>query len=186
MGRPKSKNVKRDSTTGRSRGPKPDDVISVAFNNRIRMCGPSAIVTDIRTGAQWAHAKSGYSLGVLNLWGQVSDEQHDAGIKYANMVYRYCALRGLPLTTPKSPALMLVSAGQACRDEPDDNQVLRVRRQHSDARAALLMAGMAIGQGSRVNGVTFAVCIEDIPAESLNEVDIGNLRVGLNALGRVL
>jgi hypothetical protein len=186
MGRPKLKGVKRDKATGRSRGLSPDEVTAVAFNARIRRVGPSAIVTDIRTGGKWANAKSGYSLGILNLWGHVSDTQHDTGIKYANMVYRYCALRGLPLPTPKSPSIVLVSAGQACRDEPDDDQVLRARRQHSDARAALLLAGMAIGQGSRVNGITFAVCIEDIPAESLSEADIGNLRVGLNALGRVL
>ena len=185
MGRPKMKNLKRDRTTGRSRGPQTAEIIEVAFRNRIRRVGVAAMVVDERTGAARAHERSGYSLGILNLWGQISEDQFKAGEWYTGMIYRYCALRGLPLPTPKSPSMMLIGGGGGEGRETDPDEMASARRKHVGARQALLTAGMQIGVGSRVNAITYAVCIEDRAPESLNEVDLGNLRVGLNALARV-
>jgi hypothetical protein len=185
MGRPKAKNMRRDSTTGRSRGPQTAEIIEVAFRNRIRRVGSAAIVVDQRTGAARAHERSGYSLGILRLWDQISEDQFAAGEWYAGVVHRYCALHGLRLPVPKSPALILVGAGRTCAAEPKKEDMDNAALKHRGARTALLVAGTQIGVGSRVNAITYAVCVEDRAPESLNEADLGNLRVGLNALARV-
>lgn len=186
MARPKSKHAKRDSTTGRSRGPLPDEMVSVALANRVRAYGSHiAVIKDDRTGAPRPNVKAGYPLGVLELTGQISPEQHNAGTAYANMIYRYCSMRGIPMPFPKSPSIIFLAAGKSCGQDPDEQMVLGVRRMHADARRRLLEAGMALGVGSLVNSITYAVCVEEKDALSITQSDLGNLRVGLNALARM-
>lgn len=127
----------------------------------------------------------GFTLGVLKLQGEITEAQFDSGQSYANLVYRHAGIMGLPMPMPKSPDTTMVAGGLSCTGEPDDEAVLGVRRDFRDARRALLDVGVAIGTGSRVNGITYEVCIENRHISTLEPTDYRNLRVGLTALGKV-
>jgi hypothetical protein len=183
-GRRKKQTVLRDHA-GRSLGEPPEVVRAVVLAQRARLVGP-------------AHADdplAGHTLGRLRLRHQphgpqdpcsISPLQYEAGERYAVIAVRHAALMGYPIGTPKSPTLELLAAGLSCSEEPDQELILRVRRQFADCYRALMDAGRAIGQGAKVALVTYDACLDRRTFESLTPADIGNLKVGLNALVRVL
>jgi hypothetical protein len=114
----------------------------------------------------------------------ISRDQHEAGEQWADLVRRHAAIMGYALGRPRSPSLTLVGSGASCAAEPDEAEILAVRRKWSDCYNALMEACRI--HGLAVRDVTYAVCVENRPIATLREADFGRLRVGLNALHRVL
>lgn len=146
---------------------------------------------------QAKNALAGFSLGRLRLIGMaaertgepdargISQEQLDAGERWAALCRERSALMGFR-TGIKSPGFGLVAGGLSCASEPDPEYVAKVRRRWSDGYRALMQTGMSHGVGSRVAGIVYEICVESRPLGQFSEADFGYLRLGLNALGRVL
>jgi hypothetical protein len=87
--------------------------------------------------------------------------------------------------SPQSGRLEVAPHGTACAEEPDAATIARVRRAFADYYRALMDAGRAIGQGTAVALVTYDVCLDRRRMEGLTALEVGNLKVGLNALARL-
>lgn len=114
--------------------------------------------------------------------GAVSEDQYMAGDKWAGIVRRHAGIMGYKLSTA-SPSFMMV-AGGGSGSEPDDELIQRVRKDYRKAFDALM--GEAREHGQNIWKVTYGVCVEDWPVGALQSPDYGELRIGLNALRRVL
>jgi hypothetical protein len=178
-GRPRPPGRRRDSTTGRSRGESPAEIVAVARAQRIKAgADPDDALNTLH----------GSTLGILyRRWQMcatdpsgISTAQYNAAQAYISCVIRYCEIMGIPLPRP-----MAAAAGATRRDPPDE-VVLAVRRRFSDLRRTLLDCGREIGVGSRVNAAVYRICIEDPPIDAVQPVEIENLRYGLNAVARCL
>ena len=177
-GRPRQPDRRRDTTTGRSRGESPAEIVAVARAQRIKFGA------DPDDALNALHAST---LGILHRRWQacatdpsgISPDQYHAAQAYISCVTRYCEIMGIPLPRP---------TGQlgATRPAPPDEVVLRLRRRFADLRRILLDCGKEIGVGSRVNAAVFRLCIEDPPIEAVQTAEIENLRYGLNAVARYL
>ena len=178
-GRPRQPDRRRDTTTGRSRGESPADIVAVARAQRIKFGA------DPDDALNALHAST---LGVLHRRWQacptdpsgISADQYHAAQAYISCVTRYCEIMGIPLPRPATGPV------GATRGDPPDEVVLAVRRRFSDLRRTLLDCGREIGVGSRVNAAVYRICIEDPPIEAVQPAEIENLRYGLNAVARYL
>lgn len=183
MSRRRKPNVLRDAS-GKCRGEPPDMVRAVALAQRARHVAPEHADNPL----------AGHALGRLRLRHQsqgpqdpcsISHEQYEAGERYATIATHHAAIMGYATGVPQSAPLEVAATGSACREEPDDDTVLRVRRMFADCYRVLMDAGRAIGQGTRVALVTYDICLDRRAMEGLTKEDIGNLKVGLNALARL-
>lgn len=181
--RRKAPNRKRDSTTGRSRGEAPHIVRAVVLAQRLREVAPEHADNPL----------AGFALGRLRLRcqphgpqdpGSISQEQFDAGERYAAIARWHASIMGYSNGTARS-AQLEIGGGTSCAPEPDEEVILQVRRTFSDCYRALMDAGRAIGRGVEVALITYDICLDRRRAESLGEEDMGNLKVGLNALAHV-
>lgn len=183
MARPRKADVRRNAS-GRSLGERTEDIVAVGLAARVKA---GIALQDA------LNANAGHTIGRLYLAHianhsdpfSISAEQKNAADWYSAMIYRNAAIYGLPLPFPKSPQLMFIAPGASCRRMPSDEEIARTRDEHRAARQALLDAGMAIGQGCRVNKIIYEVCIENRDLATMNLTDIGNLRIGLNALAKI-
>ena len=183
MSRPRKSDVVRDAA-GRSRGEPPDLVRAVALAQRAR-----------HVGAEHAdNPLASHALGRLRLRFQshgpqdpcsISAEQYEAGERYATITTQHAGIMGYAIGVPQSAALEVAASGAACREEPDDDQVQRVRKLFTDCHRMLIDAGRAIAQGVKVALVTYDICLDRRAMETLTAQDLGNLKVGLNALARL-
>jgi len=179
-GRPRQPDRRRDTTTGRSRGESPAEVVAVALAQRIKAGA------DPDDALNALHAST---LGILHRRWQmcatdpsgISPDQYNAALAYISCVTRYCELMGIPLPRPFAGG----SAG-ATRRDPSEEVVLAVRRRFADLRRTLLDCGAEIGVGSRVNAAVYRICIEDPSIDAVQPAEIENLRYGLNAVARSL
>jgi hypothetical protein len=178
-GRPRKPNLRRDATTGRTRGESPAEIVAVARAQRIK----AGADPDDALNALYSS-----TLGILHRRWQmcatdpsgISTEQYNAAQTYISCVIRYCEIMGIPLPRP------MAAAAGATRHDPPDEVVLAVRRRFSDLRRTLLDCGREIGVGSRVNAAVYRICIEDPPIDAVQPAEIENLRYGLNAVARYL
>jgi len=85
-GRKRKEGVKRD-TRGRSRGDLPDEARSVVLGQPNRASLPEALRLD---------QKAESPLGWLNLMNAITNQEYDAGKRYAEVVARYRAAIGIP------------------------------------------------------------------------------------------
>ena len=131
-------------------------------------------------------AKLGYPLGRLCLAGYITEKQHDAGQRWADIVRRYAVLVGLPRENPDSPNVQPMSAGLSCIAEPDDKVILALRRDYNDCYAALEQAGREAKAGRGPLKTCRQICVQEMSESILWPHRIGDLRIGLNALVRVL
>jgi hypothetical protein len=171
---------------------KPDSaeaIIATALAPRLRagVAYEQAVVRDERGKVVGANQHAGHTLGLLRMRGPkdpggISEAQFDAGWAYAQIVRRHSSIMGYSLGSPKSPGFEMVSSGISLAGEPDEEVIMRARRQFTQCYDAL------VGIGTRVATVTYDVCIDRIKFVDLqaDKPALGNLRVGLNALGRVL
>jgi hypothetical protein len=187
-GRKRKPNVRRDAR-GKSRG------VSDAIDPEtlaIRARELRAAGFEPRFAGQHASdALAGFTLGVLHLrWqadrndpGGISPEQFNAAQAWTRLVHRHAAIMGYSLNI-RTPSFIMVGSGITCLAEPEEKEILSVRRQWSDCYNALMAA--ARDHGLRVSIVTYGVCVENWPVGTLSGADLGLLRIGLNALGKVV
>lgn len=135
---------------------------------------------------------AGFTLGLLRLRGRdsenkdpggISQEQYEAGQSWARIVHRYMAINGMKGGI-RTPSFLMVAGGMDTAPDPDERDILRVRRQFVDCYDALAHAAQS--HGHRVQLVTWSVCIENIAVRFLTPACYGYLRVGLNALGKAV
>ena len=187
-GRRRKVNVIRD-TGGKSRGePQIVHPETIAVRLReLRRCG-----VPVRDRHAALDALAGFTLGRLLLRhradvsdpGSINEQQYDAGQEWAKLVYRHAVVMGYSLGSPKSPSFILVGAGLSCAQEPNEQEIIVVRRRWSDCYRALMETCKT--HGLAVRDITYAVCIENRSIDLLTPADYGNLRIGLNALAKVL
>jgi hypothetical protein len=183
MSRRRNPNAIRDAS-GKCRGESPHLVRAVALAQRLREVAPEHIDNPL----------AGHALGRLRLRHQtqgpqdpcsVSQEQYEAGERYAAIATHHAAIMGYARGLPQPARLEIAATGLACREEPEAEVIARVRRQFADCYGALMRAGKDIGQGAKVALVTYDVCLDRRGMDSLTSTDLGNLKVGLNALARI-
>jgi hypothetical protein len=187
-GRRRKPNVIRDAM-GKSRG-EPDGVHPDSIAVRLRELRRDGVPVQDRQGA--LDALAGFTLGRLLLRnradpgdpGSINEQQYDAGQEWAKLARRHAAIMGYALGPPKSPSFVMVGAGLSCAEEPDKAAIAAVRRQWSDCYRALM--DECRSHGLAVRDIVYAVCIDNRNINSLSATDFGNLRIGLNALVKVL
>lgn len=173
-GRPRKSNVMRDAS-GKSRGERDIDVTTLGtWAHRSRLVGRQ----------EASHPDAGFTLGLCRLNKEITTGQYDAGNAWAELCHRHAKIMGYSLGSPKSPSFMMVSFGTSTATESDQIQILKIREKWKNCYDAL--AEVSRGNEMRVSNTTYAVCVQGIPFEGLGPRQFGDLRVGLNALGRVL
>ncbi|OYW52173.1 MAG: hypothetical protein B7Y80_20475 [Hyphomicrobium sp. 32-62-53] len=96
---------------------------------------------------------------------------------------------GLPTPSPRSVAGLLINEGifGGSQSEPSPDDVARLRRRFDEAMAALHACDRAhrLSMGRRPAALIYRLVCVDEDARDWPDDDIGNLRVGLNALAGV-
>jgi hypothetical protein len=188
FGRKRKPNVIRDAG-GKSRG-EPDGVHPETIAVRLRELRRDGVPVRDCQGA--LDALAGFTLGRLLLRnradpgdpGSVNEQQYDAGQEWAKLVRRHAAIMGYGLGPPQSPSFVMAGSGPSCAAEPGAAEIMAVRRQWSDCYRALM--DVCRTHGLAVRDIVYAVCVENRNINSLSPRDFGNLRIGLNALVRIL
>lgn len=137
-------------------------------------------------------ALAGYTLGRLLLNhlrspedpAGITREQHWAGEEFYKINRRHSRIVTAVMNSPRSPLLGMVSWGISCEEEPTPREIAEARDNWRLCHDALIEASRI--HGMAVIRVTYGVCVENWPLSRLSEEDYGSLKIGLNALGRVL
>lgn len=141
---------------------------------------------------EWQNSLAGFTLGRLRLRGQadagdpggISDAQFQAGEAWARIVHRHGQIMGYEVRrNVKSPGFEMVG-GASLAPDASDEEVGRVRDRFKCCYDALM--AVCRDHGMRVATVTWGVCLENWPAADLSHADHGALRLGLNALAKIL
>jgi len=190
-GRRRKPNAIRDRT-GKSRG-EPESIAPDVLAMRAR-----DLMRDNVSPVHAGDALAGFTLGRLLLRnradrsdpGSITQQQYDAGDDWSRIVRAHARVMGYSLGRP-SPSFVMVGTGLSCASDPEQDEVLRIRRKYSDCYVALIEAGALFRGQEKVTGVEVAmicwdVCINNRPISTLSAADYGNLRAGLNALAKVL
>lgn len=187
-GRKRKTNVLRDSS-GKSRGEKEivhPESIAVRERELLKM-GLSL------KGQDALNQLAGFTLGCLLLRGRanksdpggISQVQYDAGDAWQKLCHRHAAIMGYEVKpSPKSPSFMMVG-GSGSIPEFDQEEVDRVKERWTKCYNALAAAAKEHGGWNLMN-VVFGVCVQNWPASQIRHKDYGMLRIGLNALAKVM
>lgn len=181
-GRKRKTNVVRDAS-GKSRGEILD--LSVVYNQ------------PHRRGARNPKSELlGYPLGRLRHEGLIDEAQLQAGNAWASMVRAYSRMIGLRIGSPKSGSLtdavatgFYVWEGDGPEVEPEEQERRRkrLRGKYDLCHDRLHEVGRTLGPGAAQSAALLKalrkVAIEERYPEDL---ELGNLRVALNTVGRVL
>lgn len=179
-GRPRKSNVMRDGK-GKSRGEIVD--FSVVMNQ------------PHRRGAKGDARKSellGYPLGRLRFTGEVSEIQLRAGNEWALLVRAYAGAIGIPFGSPRSgsllsdsgkPAYAFAADGPKVDPEEHERRISGLRGRYDACFERLNLVGRSLGRGHAILVASRRVCIEEYHP---NERELGDLRIGLNALAHEL
>ena len=161
--------------------------MAVALQARSTKLG---IVPAVARDPRW-----GYLLGRMFMDGNVTESQHEAGVRYAQDMARYYGLSGFPFPSARSAFLFPVKPSE----ERVDKDSLRTSAPTPESKAeaakaatermtelrTLLLAAGDINTGRRVLHTVNVVCVEDIDElRTLNEAMKAWLKRGLNALAR--
>jgi hypothetical protein len=194
-GRKRKENVRR-SKSGKSLGECGIHPESLAIREReLKECGivltfeklEGSRLVQKRTAED---ALSGTTIGKLLLrWRQdkhrpdaISQEQYDAAEQWQKVVHRHAAIMGYKLNI-RTPSFEIVG-GSSCVAEPDEAEVRAVRARWTRCHDALTSA--AREHSPRVYEVTSGIVLQDWPMSRVTQGEIGNLRLGLNAIGKVI
>jgi hypothetical protein len=115
------------------------------------------------------HEKAESPLGILNLMGIISDEQFEAGGRYARVVQLYRAVIDAPNPYPGSVAGIAIYG----RDEIPADECVRRKGQYDDAFEAVSAAGQRAAK---------AVARVAVYREGAEFIALADLRAGLSAL----
>jgi hypothetical protein len=150
-----------------------------------------------RGSAQPWSEDAGFPLGRLRINGMLTEAQMRAGNEYAAVVYAYARTMGIPMGSPRSGSMSeCVSTGfyswEGDRHEVDPEEaakrVQRIRERYNDCHDTLADLGRQHGRGRNILIVMREVCVQECEEKALwrDEAKIGDLRLGLNAVHRVL
>jgi hypothetical protein len=177
-GRPRKTNVVRDKS-GKSRGEIVD--FSVVFNQPHR-----------RGFSDKKSELLGYPLGRLRLSNQISELQLRTGNEWAMMVRSYAGMMGVPFGSPRSgsllsdsaaPAYAFASDGARADAEEYEKRCVTLRGRYDGCFVILNEVGRSLGRSHCILVTVRRVCIEE---RYPNDSELGDLRVGLNALAKEL
>lgn len=179
-GRPRKENVVRDGK-GKSRGEIID--FSVVLNQPHRRHA---------SGEARKSELLGYPLGRLRFQNRITETQLRAGNEWAELVRSYAATFGFPHGSARSGSLLsdsgkpayAFSSDEAAHDaENDEMRRVSLRTRYNGCFEIMLDVGRSIGEGRAVLIIMRRVCLEE---RNPLEQELGNLRVGLNSVGKVL
>ncbi|OYY00910.1 MAG: hypothetical protein B7Y80_03055 [Hyphomicrobium sp. 32-62-53] len=157
------------------------EAMATVLNARARHFGVS--ITSARD------PRLGTALGRLNYQGRISDEQYQAGQTFGELYQRHHRTMGLPTPSPRSVAGLLINEGIFGGSEviPSPDDVARLRKRFDEAADALDACDRdhRLCEGRRPAALIYRIVCVDEDARDWPDEDIGNLRVALNALGRV-
>lgn len=134
----------------------------------------------------------GYPLGRLRMTNQVSEIQHRAGNEWALLVRAYAGSQGIPMGQPRSgsalsdsakPAYAFAGGDGLMGSEDEESRISNLRSRYDQCFEALMEVGQSLGRGRSVAIATRLVCIEE---RYPSDYELGDLRVGLNALAKEL
>lgn len=180
-GRPRKTNVIRDSS-GKSRGEIVDFTVVTNQPHRRGTKDPRSHLL-------------GFPLGRLHVDKHISEDQLRAGNAWAMVVVAYANMMGITLHSVKSGALgERIASGfyqWGADDIPrihDDEEERQKRRQRVKDRYdncfhAVSALSRTLGRGNRIMDAMRMVCIEE---RYPSEAQLGDLRLGLNAVHRFL
>ena len=134
---------------------------------------------------------SGYTLGQLYLRklqddknpGVISESQFDAGEAWAILVVARKSIDDSRKLSAKTPSFSMVAGGGGS-GEMDQDRIDRIRKRWAECEAAL--NGCTGEPVWKIKQVLYGVCVENWPMAQLSDVDLGQLRTGLNAVRRAL
>lgn len=113
--------------------------------------------------ANAARNEAGYALGRMLLRGEVTERQHDAGNRYAQVVGDYQRCVGFPPPHPRSLDLG-ASRGLALGGSPDHETIQRVVNRYMASITALADAGQVSA------AVVREVCVYDHETEMVEDL----------------
>lgn len=126
--------------------------------------------------------RRGYVLGLMLLDGTIQEYHHEAGIRYAEDVVRYMALKGIPFPSPRAQNLFAVRGHSGEESEDRVQAALKAQDRFNKLRKVLLEVG-DIDTGRKVERKVAEVCVQDIPeARRWPEPTVLLLKRGLRAL----
>lgn len=134
----------------------------------------------------------GYPLGRLRLSGEITEAQLEAGNQWAQLVQSYARMLGVPVGSPKTGSMSgCVSTGfyawegEAIEIDEEEAQRRRasLRARYNGCFEKLNDVGISLGQGTLIIKACRKVCVEEQPPVGR---ELGDLRVGLNALSKTL
>lgn len=158
-----------------------DQILSVALSQPHRRNLPKTRKNDEgrRVEVHPRDALAGFVLGRMFLHGVISRDQLAAGQRYVELALRH----GQHITgqMPRFPSQAIddVAKGIACNADMTDEEAYALRRSWAEAQRALADTNEWHECGSALT----AVCVMD--REPRDDMQIGTLRVALNALHRV-
>lgn len=157
------------------------DVLATAIEARKRHFGVTA--------KQARDERLGTSLGRLAFKRVISDNQYQAGIKFAELHHRFATMFGLPQPNPQSVANLLINEGVfgSSPSEATIDAIERVRKRYDAVRATLDECDreQRYAVGRQPSRLIYQVICLDLDVDEQREGDIGSLRIALNALARV-
>ena len=184
MARPRKTNVHRDAS-GKSRG---------------EVFDPSAIYAQPhrRDCADPGSPDAGSPLGRLRMSRLISDEQYHAGSEWGLAVLAYCRVMGIRSGSPSGGSLASCQSGsgfyswEGDRVEIDEDEaakrVQRVKGRYNACFDAVTDVSRTLSRGNKIHRVLKDVCILEMDERALwaSSEMLGDLRVGLNTVGKVL
>ena len=188
-GRPKKKNVNRERNGRAQRGEYHPETIA-RRERELEAAGiiafPERKVEGRTIKATATDALAGSTIGKLLLrWRQdksrpdcISQDQYDAADQWLKLCHRHAAIMGYKINI--GAASLEIGGGISTAAEPDEEYIARTRRRWRACHEALGK------EGGRVWAVTSGVVLEEWPIERMTQSEVGQLRIGLNAVRRAL
>jgi hypothetical protein len=191
-GRPRKQGVPRDAKGRiayghRSVTENPEKVKQTAEEARIRqLLGVDVWQAAKRDERALAEARKrvsnphlGYALGRFLYANEIDQKQHDAGMYFAWLWRANAKVRGWPSPNVRAIDYGATLAGLSTHPEGSDEWVRDIRRKWEDAYRFILDAQKDFGP---VFEILKRTLVEDIGPRNMDE--LGNLRIGLNAIDR--
>lgn len=201
-GRPRKEGVPRTPSGQLSRSKKVQDMtaadaMSVVVERRIRHDNIVPLKRDgklVTPESQAIDPRRGYVLGRLRIAGRITERQHEAGLRFADILARYYALKGFPPPNPQAQNMFAIR-GYAADDDEDRGRAAR-RAEHTAKSLRDMMLGTnPTAKGTKVQidqGRRILRCIEDVMVHdddmALGWPDnmVGFLKRGLNIIADAL
>lgn len=132
----------------------------------------------------------GYPLGRLEYCGYITKDQLDAGNWWAEKVRAFASMNGIPVENPRAALGNMIGTfdggyrweSEELSDDEADKKRRRLTDTYNGCYEALVDCGNTLGVGNKVAIICRRICIQEHNEVILWPREIGNLRVGLNAL----